>query len=83
MSNNYVWGSISAVVMDHDMSLIMIHIRDILGTKHRNISSSIVGIIGILMIIANALFYRVVLITYKKKYVLEILELSEQIISNS
>ena len=82
MSNKYVLGSIGAVVMEHGMSLIMIHLRDILGTKHTNVSSSIVGIISILMIIANFPFYRVVLITCKKEYVLEILKLSEQIISN-
>ena len=77
----YVLGSISAIIMGAGMSLVMTDIGATLGIKSAMVSGIVIGIVGMLMAIANYPIYRRILGGRRKKYSAEILELSNKIMN--
>ena len=75
----YVFGSISAIVMGAGMSLIMTDIGATIGVSDPMIPGIAVGIVGMLMVIANYPIYKVILGIRRKKYADKIIALSEKI----
>ena len=75
----YVFGSISAIVMGSGMSLVMTEIGSSIGIQNPLVPGIIIGIIGMIMAIANYPVYKGILSSRKKKYGEEILKLSERL----
>ena len=78
----YVFGSLSAIIMGSGMSLVMTDIGAILGITSTMVPGIAIGVIGLLLAVANYPIYKGILESRKKKYGPEILELSERIINN-
>lgn len=77
---SYIFGSIGAIVMGGGMSLVMTDIgAKIAGAMGLGIG---VGIVGLVMVLANYPIYKRLLKIGKEKYADEILKLSEKIIEN-
>ena len=79
---SYVFGSISAIVMGAGMSLVMTDIGAILGIKSPMLPGIILGVAGMLMVLANYPIYKKVMMGRKNKYAHKILALSEKIMNN-
>ncbi len=77
----YVFGSIGAIVMGGGMSLVMTDIGTTIGVSDPLIPGIVIGVIGMLMAIANYPIYNGILQGRKKKYADKILELSEKIMN--
>ena len=77
----YVFGSISAIIMGAGMSLVMTEIGTSIGMNNTMIPGIVIGIIGMVMAIANYPIYKRILAVRKKKYGTEILMLSDKIIN--
>lgn len=73
----YIFGSISALIMGAGMSFVMTDIGPSTMTP-----GIVIGIVGMLMAIANYPMYKKILDSRKAKYGAEILKLSEKIINN-
>ena len=78
----YVFGSISAIIMGAGMSLVMTDIGSIIGMQNAIVPGIIIGLVGMIMSIANYPTYKRILDNRKKKYGGEILKLSEKIMNN-
>ena len=78
----YVFGSISAIIMGAGMSLVMTDIGSIIGMQNAMVPGIIIGLVGMIMAIANYPAYKRILGSRKKKYGGEILKLSEKIMNN-
>ena len=78
----YTFGSIGAIVMGAGMSLVMTDIGAMLGMAEAMIPGIIVGVVGMVMAVANYSIYKGILSARKKKYAGEILKLSEKLMSN-
>jgi len=79
----YTFGSISAIIMGSGMSLIMTDIASKLGIgADPLIPGIVIGVVGMAMALVNYPIYKGILVSRKKKYGPEILELSERIINN-
>lgn len=79
---SYVFGSISAIIMGSGMSLVMTDIATTLGIANSMSLGIVIGVIGLVMAIANYPLHNKILNGRKKKYASEILKLSEKIVSN-
>ncbi|MBQ8624231.1 MAG: dihydropteridine reductase [Oscillospiraceae bacterium] len=79
----YVFGSISAVIMGAGMSLVMTDIGATLGMTQTMLPGIIIGIIGMVMAIANYPMYKNILNSRKNKYADEIMKLSDKIMGNN
>lgn len=77
----YIFGSIAAIIMGSGMSLVMTDIGAQLGMTNTMPVGIIVGIIGMVMAIANYPIYKTILSSRKEKYADRILKLSEKIMS--
>lgn len=75
----YVFGSISAIIMGMGMSLVMTDIGTVIGLASPMIPGIVIGVIGLIMAIANYPLYNVILASRKKKYAAEIISLSEKL----
>ena len=75
----YSFGSISAIIMGTGMSLVMTDIGADIGIADAMVTGVIVGIIGMLMVIANYPIYKRILGSRRKKYADEIMALSDNI----
>ena len=75
----YVFGSISAIIMGSGMSLVMTEIGSIVGIENVMVSGIVIGIVGMLMAIANYPIYKKLLASRKKKYADQIIALSDKI----
>ena len=77
----YVLGSIAAIIMGAGMSLVMTDIGTKLGMGATMAPGIVIGIVGMLLAIANYPLYRRILGNRKKKYGAEVLALSEKIMN--
>ncbi len=77
----YVFGSIGAVVMGAGMSLVMTEIGATLGIASAMPIGIVVGVVGLLMAGVNYPLYKRIMSGRKKKYVNEILALSDKIVN--
>ena len=75
----YTFGSISAIIMGAGMSLVMTDIGAKLGMKDTMVPGIAVGVVGMVMALANYPIHKNMLNSRKKKYAPQILELSEKI----
>lgn len=77
----YVFGSISAIVMGVGMSLVMTDIGAAVGIASPLVPGIVIGVVGMLMAIANYPIYSAILQSRKQAYADQILSLSETIMS--
>ena len=75
----YVFGSVSAIIMGAGMSLVMTDIGMQFGISNTMPIGIVIGVIGMLMAIANYPIYKNILNSRKEKYADRILSLSEKI----
>lgn len=78
----YVFGSVSAIVMGCGMSLVMTDIGQKIGMENTMMPGIVIGVIGMLLAIANYPMYKKLLASRKKKYADQILKLSETIMKS-
>ena len=76
----YTFGTISSLIMGTGMSLVMSDIGTMLGLKDSLTLGIVIGVIGMMMVLANYPIYKKILNSRKKKYASQILELSEKLI---
>ena len=74
----YVFGSISAIVMGSGMSLIMTDLGQKIGVENTVTTGVAVGLVGLVLALANYPIYKKRLASRKSKYADQILKLSEQ-----
>lgn len=75
----YVFGSIGAIVMGSGMSLVMTNVGSDIGMRDSMTSGIVIGIIGMLMAIVNYPLYKKLLASRRKKYAVQIMNLSDKI----
>lgn len=75
----YIFGSVSALIMGAGMSLIMTDISKSIGLADPMIPGIIIGVVGMLMAIANYPIYKDILGSRRKKYANKIVDLSDKI----
>ena len=75
----YVFGSISAIIMGSGMSLVMTDLGEILGMSNAMVPGIIIGVIGMVMAIANYPIYKKMLNSRRRKYADRIIALSDKI----
>jgi len=78
----YIFGSISAIIMGAGMSLVMTDIGATIGIADAMVPGIIVGVIGMLMVIANYPIYKKILGSRRKKYAEKIIALSDNIMKD-
>lgn len=78
---DYVFGTVSAIIMGAGMSLVMTDIGTRLGISNPMVPGVIIGIAGLLMAIINYPIFKTILSSRKNKYSGKILELSEKIMN--
>lgn len=72
-------GSVSALVMGSGMSLVMTDIGDIVGIENTMAVGTVIGIVGMAMILMNYPVYKRILTSRRKKYAKKIIALSDEI----
>ena len=77
----YTFGSIGAIVMGAGMSLVMTDIGAMIGLASTMIPGIAIGVAGMAIALVNYPIYKAILGSRKKKYVAEILKLSEKIMN--
>ncbi len=77
----YIFGGISAIIMGSGMSLVMTDIGTTIGLVNSMTPGIIIGIVGMLMAIANYPIYKIILGSRRKRYAKQILDLSNKITS--
>lgn len=75
----YVFGSIGAIVMGSGMSLVMTDIGSVIGIDAPMVPGIVIGVMGMLMAIANYPIYKRIISTRRAKYAEEIIRLSDKI----
>ena len=75
---SYVYGSISALIIGTGMSLVMTDIGTQLGIKNSMAYGIVIGIAGIIMALINYPIHKKILNSGKKKYVGQIINLSDK-----
>lgn len=75
----YTFGTIGALVMGAGMSLVMTDIGKIIGVSSPLVPGIAIGVVGMVMAIANYQIYKAILNSRKSKYAEKIIKLSEQI----
>ena len=78
----YTFGSVSAIVMGAGMSLVMTDIGAKIGMKETMVPGIAVGVVGMVMALANYPIYKNILNARRKKYAPRVLELSEKILQS-
>lgn len=76
----YVFGSIAAIILGSGMSLVMTDIGETIGIENTLTYGIVIGVIGMLMAIANYPIYKRILTSRRKKYADKIIALSDKII---
>ncbi len=77
----YIFGSIAAIIMGAGMSLVMTDIGSTVGLTNPLVPGIIIGVVGMLMAIANYPIYNDILASRKKKYADKIIALSEKLMN--
>ena len=78
----YIFGSISALIMGSGMSLVMTDIGTIINVENTMILGIVIGVIGMIMAIANYPIYNRILNSRRKKYAERIIALSDKIMKD-
>jgi len=78
---SYVFGSISAIIMGAGMSLVMTDIGTTVGIDNPMMPGIVIGMIGLVLAIANYPIYKNILTSRRRKYADEIIALSDKIMS--
>lgn len=78
----YTFGSIGTIIMGCGMSFVMTDIAATLGIDNPMVPGIIIGIAGMLMVIANYPVYKRLLSARRKKYAGRIMELSDKVMGN-
>lgn len=76
----HVFGSLAAMIMGAGMSLIMADVGATVGVSNANLVGLIVGILGLMMVIADYPIYKRMLNKRRKEYADEIIKLSDKLI---
>lgn len=74
----YVFGSIGAMIMGAGMSLVMTDLAETVGIENPMLCGIVIGILGMLMAIANYPIYKSILASRRKKYADQIIALSDK-----
>ena len=77
----YAFGSLSAIIMGSGMSLVMTDIGSKIGMEETMIPGIVVGVVGMVMALANYPIHKNILENRKKEYAGRILELSDKILN--
>ena len=75
----YIFGSISAIIMGSGMSLVMTDVGTQLGMTETMVPGIVIGVIGMVMAIANYPMYKKILASRRKKYADKIVALSDEL----
>lgn len=75
-----IFGSVSALIMGSGMSLIMTDINEVVGLPDPMRYGLVIGIVGMLMAIANYPLHKTFLERRRRKYAREIIALSDRIL---
>ena len=75
----YIYGSIGAIVMGTGMSLVMTEIGTVIGLTATMVPGIAIGVAGMVMALTTYPIYKRILISRKKKYASEIMQLSDKI----
>lgn len=78
----YTVGTAAALIMGSGMSLIMTDIGAVIGMDDPMKPGLVIGIVGMLLMLANYPIYKKMLNSRRKKYADEIVALSDKIIQN-
>ncbi len=78
----YIFGSISAIILGSGMSLVMTDISEVVGISNSMPFGIIIGLIGLVLSIANFPIYKKILGSRRKKYADEIISLSDKIMKD-
>ena len=76
----YTFGSISAIVMGSGMSLVMTDIGAKIGMTESMIPGIVIGVIGMVMALANYPIYKRILSSRKAKYADKIIALTDELL---
>ena len=76
---SYVFGTISALIMGCGMSLVMTDIGAQLGMTETMVPGIVIGVVGMVMAIANYPMYNKLLASRRKKYADRIIALSDKL----
>lgn len=75
----YVFGSIAALIMGSGMSLVMTDLSETLGIASPMVPGIAIGLVGMVMTLANFPIYKAMLTSRRKKFADEIIRLSDKI----
>ena len=78
----YTFGSISAIIMGSGMSLVMTDIGEMIGMSETMAPGIVIGVIGMVMALANYPIYKNILASRKAKYADRIIALSDDLMKN-
>ena len=78
----YTFGSISAIIMGSGMSLVMTDIGETIGMTDPMIPGIVIGVIGMVMALANYPVYKSILASRKARYADKIIALSDDLMKN-
>ena len=78
----YTYGSVSSVVMGAGMSLVMTDIGETIGMTDPMIPGIVIGVIGMVMALANYPVYKSILASRKARYADKIIALSDDLMKN-
>ncbi len=78
----YTFGSIAALVMGCGMSLVMTDIGEAIGVTEPMVPGIVIGVIGMIMAIANYPIYKRILASRKEKFATQIMALSDKLMEH-
>ena len=79
----YIFGSLSALIMGCGMSLIMTDVGQAIGVASPMTPGIVIGVVGLVMAIANYPIYKGILSGRRKKFAQQIIALSDRITERS
>lgn len=84
-ANTFAWafGTLSALIMGSGMSLVMTDIGQTIGMASPMTPGIVIGLVGLIMAIANYPIYKGILTSRRKQYAQQIIALSERITKGS
>ena len=74
-----IFGSLSALILGSGMSLIMTDVGNTIGVASPMTPGIVIGIVGLVMAIANYPIYKGILSARRRKYARQIIALSDRI----
>ena len=79
----YGFGALAALIMGCGMSLIMTDVGQAIGVTSPMVPGIVIGVVGLVMAIANYPIYKGILSDRRKKYAQQIIALSDRITERS